>query len=134
MGWIPRTGAPKAAVGGNGAGEVGGWGIEGEIVRGLEKDVESRFECLDVRVGDCGAAGGGDEGGGASDEGGSFFLLKNLPKSFFGPEVVAVGEGSTTTVLGLCRTSSPADETDRADDVGVCARSGVVGRLGYWTV
>jgi hypothetical protein len=133
VGWIPRTGVPRVAVVECGGGEVGGWGIDVEGVSGLGKDAESRLECLDIRVGDCGAAGRGDEGGVASEAGGSFFLLKNLPKSFFGPEEVAAGEGSATeaTVLGLCRTSNPADETDRADDVGVSARSGVVGRLGY---
>jgi hypothetical protein len=140
------TGAVGVGVGM--VGDIGGTAEDGL----LENDADRRLECREMTEEDVGAVTGmgvfGDEGAvsarvcitvGVSvvfdDE--SFFLLNNFPNIFLAP----VGAGPTGTgsagvndMVGLCDCceSSPASETDIADEVGVWPCSGVSGRLEGW--
>src|ERR1700761_2272248 len=68
-------------------------------------------------------------GEGEGDEGRLSFFLKNLPNIFFGPLVgVELLSGSVSVGAGGDTGSPPPDESERADDPGVCTPSGPPGR------
>jgi hypothetical protein len=94
-----------------GEGMAKDWPVEGRVVRKRE-----------LFVGD-------NRGEGEGDEGRLSFFLKNLPSIFFGPFVgVVLLSVSVNVGAGGGTGSTPPDESERADDAGVCTPSGPPGR------
>lgn len=108
-GYGPEGGAIDPSL--LGEGMVKDWPVEGRVGRKR-----------DLFVGD-------NRGEGEGDEGRLSFFLKNLPSIFFGPFVgVVLLSVSVNVGAGRDTGSTPPDESERADDAGVCTPSGPPGR------